>query len=142
MLKNLPPGWMTVDNETVFQTRNLFYVSQNDGKSTSIVSVDNAAQDIHLTADMGPTEILKKANDACGEILDIVKIYSNRTGKENEGVTYYLNRKSISEMIDRSYKQNEETVHYTSIIPKTANAGADIYLPMQKVIDILSTTTY
>ena len=142
MLKNLPPGWMTVDNETVFQTRNLFYVSKKGSASTSIISIDNAAQDIHIKTDMAPTEILKKANDSCGEILDIVKIYSNKTGKENEGVTYYLNRKAISELMDLSYKQNEETVHYTSIIPKTANAGADIYLPMQKVIDILSTTTY
>ena len=139
MLKNIPPGFMTVDNETVFQTRNLFYIHQNDGEKTSGISIDNSAVDIYIKTDIAPADIIKKANDSCGEMLDIVKIYTNRTGKEGEGVTYYLNRKVISELITGSTTRNEETFAYTSILPKVANSSAWIYLPMQKVIDILST---
>ena len=142
MLKNLPPGFMALDNDVVFQARNLFFVSQEDDEKTSTVSIDNAVFDANIKADISPADILKKANDACGEILDIVKIYSNRTGKEGEGKTFYLNRKAISELLVASSTQNEETIAHTKILPKTANALATIHLPMQKVLDILSATPY
>ena len=139
MLKNLPPGFMALDAKTIFKARNIFYVQQDDGATTVDVFVDGANHDIRVKSESSPTDIIKKANNACGEMLDIVKIYSNRTGKEGEGTTYYVNRSVVSDLTTQLHINGQETSTSIFIHSTISNNVPDVHLPMQKVIDILST---
>ena len=139
MLKNLPPGFMALDDKTIFKARNIFFVQQDDGATKVDAFIDNANHDILVKSEISPAEIIKKANNACGEMLDIVKIYSNRTGKEGEGTTYYVNRSVVSDLTTFSRTTGQETVVSTLIHSTASNNVPNVHLPMQKVIDILST---
>ena len=142
MLKNLPPGYMTIGNTSIFHPDDIFAIYQEDKSDTISVLLDH--QKVCITPSLGTTvtDLLRKAESAHGDRLNFLKIYSTPPVKLNlTPTTFYINRQRIGSLCIFEVQVGEETEIFTYLASQSTDSSITIYHPIQKVIDLMNVTS-
>ena len=142
MLKNIPHGWVSFEENRLFYPAVFIYVVKEDGKDeSSIVFSREYGKDIVVKAE--PSAIFDKINGACGRVLDIVKVHSNwPKASGRTPATYYLHRNLMSQIFPSSVTVGETKYDAVGISFEIVNDDVLIYHDLQKFIDLMSATPY
>ena len=151
MLKNLPPGWMTINDKFVFRSNIISYLRQDDGQSKSSVHLQHSGK-LSDEIDIPPREFLERAAHSCGEVLNILKVHSDTpkdvAGHITPSGTYYINRnifKSFNEavwLIKGEEGKDDREIHAVQCHLDESEADLLLYIPIQKFIDLMNATSY
>ena len=142
MLKNIPHGWVSFEENRLFYPAVFLYIVQEDGKDESkIIFSEDHSHTIVVKAE--PSAIFEKINGACGRVVDIVKVHSNwPKASGRTPATYYLHRNLMSGMHGGYVVLNEVKYDIVKIDFEIVNGIVTIHQSLQKFIDLMNDTPY